>query len=115
MTDEDGFVRVEFRRLGISLLTEGVRHGGPCQRLRAQRPTVVNGPKVELVPVRLQGPANGDWVLDAGWPGVHVVERPLTDDVEVVELAVDDGGASGFCVLLLSVDGWPAVGGADRP
>ncbi len=35
--DEDGFVWVEFRKLGVSLLTEGVRFGGPSQRLRAQR------------------------------------------------------------------------------
>ncbi|MCP4243409.1 MAG: hypothetical protein GY772_22880, partial [bacterium] len=40
-TDADGFTWVEFTKLGVSLLAEGVRFGGPPQRLRAQRPTVI--------------------------------------------------------------------------
>ena len=59
---------------------------------------MVVGPKTERIPVpQTTGDLPGDsWLLDAGVPGVRVVEQPLSSNLDsnrqgVVTIAVDPG------------------------
>ena len=88
--DVDGHVWVEFRTLGVTLLAEGptVPSEGSC-RLRAIEPQVLEGPRVCDVSAYLDGAPQGEWILDDGWPGVKVVERPLSLGRQVVQMIVE--------------------------
>ena len=73
-SDDDGNVHARFASLGVALLVERVCAAG--EALRAMEDLVVEGPAVRSFAACWPGQPGGTWVVDAGWPGVRVVECP---------------------------------------
>ena len=89
-SDAEGNVWVELRALGVTLLAEGSRAGGSAApELRVVDPCVLHGPCVENVRAVYMGAEQPLWVIDAGWPGVKVVERPVVAGEQMVQVAVE--------------------------
>ena len=76
--DDDGVVWVDLRRFGVTLVAEPRGSSAPDQALRALETKVLEGPcVVNVAAVWTGGDVSGQTVLDAEWPGVRVVARPL--------------------------------------
>ena len=72
-----------------SLLVE--RGYSTGEALHAMEDFVVEGPAVRSLTAYWAGDPKGQWVLDAGWPGVRVVEKPLLEGEQVVTVALNPG------------------------
>ena len=57
---------------------------------------VVEGSAVRSLTAYWSGDLKGQWVLDGGWPGVRVVEKPFLEGEQVVTVAIDPGAR---CVI----------------
>ena len=79
--DDDGKVYARFAALGVSLLVE--RGCSTGEALRAIEDMVVEGPAIKSLVAHCSGDPKGRWVLDSGWLGVRVVERPLLEGEQV--------------------------------
>ena len=92
--DDDGHIWVTLRKLGVTLLAEtpDQEPGRRCA-LRPVEPRVLEGPCVEAVAVYCpaEAVAADDWIATDAWPGVRVVEGPLSKGASQVMVAVDPG------------------------
>ena len=89
-SDEAGVHWVELGALAVTLILEGpssVRD--PEESLRLIEPMVLQGPGVFEVPAVCRGAQSGAWVRGQDWPGVRVVERPLAEGEQIVQVAVE--------------------------
>ena len=64
---------------------------------------VVEGPSVRSLAAYWAGGPKGHWVLDDGWPGVRIVEKPGLEGEQVVTVAIDPGAR---CVIGITHAQW---------
>ena len=92
--DDDGHIWVHFHKLGVIILAE-TPDQGPARacRLRPVEPRVLDGPCVEVVDVYCldDGAQQPGWVCDDCWPGVRVIEGPVSLGPGKVIVAVEPG------------------------